>query len=246
MWIGLFSDIHANREALEACLGHARQRGIARFIFLGDYVGYGADPGFAIDTVMREVENGAIALLGNHDDAIAAGTGGMNAVAARAIDWTRARLDGTQRDFLAGLPLTCEDDGRLFVHASAHAPADWDYITGVDDASLCFAATGAQATFCGHVHVPQLYHLPPSGQLAGLIPAQNVEIPLRSKERWVAVIGAVGQPRDGNPAACYGALDTGRNTLVYVRVRYDVETAARKIQQAGLPPILGLRLFEGA
>ena len=53
MWIGLFSDIHANREALEACLSHARANCIARFIFLGDYVGYGADPGFAVDTVMR-------------------------------------------------------------------------------------------------------------------------------------------------------------------------------------------------
>lgn len=245
MWIGLFSDIHGNREAIEACLDHARGNGIGRFIFLGDYVGYGADPGFAVDTVMREVENGATTLLGNHDDAIASGTGGMNAVAAAAIDWTRSRLNATQRDFLAGLPLTCEDEGRLFVHASAYAPADWKYITSDGDASLCFAATRAQATFCGHVHVPQLYHLPPSGQLAGLIPAQNVEIPLRVGERWIAVIGAVGQPRDGNPAACYGALDTERNTLIYVRVPYDVETAARKIQDAGLPPILGLRLLEG-
>ena len=73
MWIGLFSDIHANREALEASLDHARRSGISRFIFLGDYVGYGADPGFAVDTVMREVERGAVALLGNHDAAIADG-----------------------------------------------------------------------------------------------------------------------------------------------------------------------------
>jgi diadenosine tetraphosphatase ApaH/serine/threonine PP2A family protein phosphatase len=246
MWIGLFSDIHANREALEACLNHARGNGIERFIFLGDYVGYGADPGFAVDAVMREVESGAIALLGNHDDAITSGTGGMNAVAAAAIDWTRSRLNATQRDFLATLPLTFEDNGRLFVHASAYAPANWEYITGVDDAALCFAATRAQATFCGHVHVPQLYHLPPNGRLAGLIPAPNVEITLRTKERWVAVIGSVGQPRDGNPASCYGALDTERGVLIYVRVPYDAETAARKIQDAGLPAILGFRLLEGA
>ena len=96
MWIGLFSDIHANREALEACLSHARGNGITRFIFLGDYVGYGADPGFAVDTVLREVENGATALLGNHDDAIASGTDGMNAVAAAAIDWTRSQLTAAQ------------------------------------------------------------------------------------------------------------------------------------------------------
>ncbi|HET7910692.1 MAG TPA: metallophosphoesterase family protein [Pseudolabrys sp.] len=246
MWVGLLSDIHANREALEACLAHARGNGITHFIFLGDYVGYGADPGFAVDTVMREVEDGATALLGNHDDAIASGTDRMNAVAAEALDWTRSQLNAVQRDFLAGLPLTFEDSDRLFVHASAHAPAEWDYITSIEDASACFSATRAQATFCGHVHVPQLYHLLPSGPLSGIIPAPAIEIPLRVKEkRWIAVIGSVGQPRDGNPAACYGALEMERSVLIYVRVPYDVETAARKIQQAGLPPILGLRLIQG-
>jgi diadenosine tetraphosphatase ApaH/serine/threonine PP2A family protein phosphatase len=228
MWIGLFSDIHANREALEACLGHARDKGITRFIFLGDYVGYGADPGFVVDTVRREVEKGATALLGNHDDAIASGT-------------RHERGCG----LLARLPLTFDDNDRLFVHASAHDPAGWEYIMSAEDASASFAATRAQATFCGHVHVPQLYRLQPSGQLSGIIPAPSIEIPLRVKERWIAVIGSVGQPRDGNPAACYGALETERNVLVYVRVPYDVETAARKIQQAGLPPVLGLRLLEG-
>src|SRR5215510_16155235 len=110
MWIGLLTDIHANSEALEATLEHARGGGIGRFIFLGDYVGYGADPGFAVDTVMREVERGAIAVLGNHDDAIASGTSGMNAVAAEALDWTRLQLNSMQREFLAQLPLTFEDD----------------------------------------------------------------------------------------------------------------------------------------
>ena len=131
------------------------------------------------------------------------------------------------------------------MHASAHDPAGWEYIMSAEDASASFAATRAQATFCGHVHVPQLYRLLPSRQLSGIIPAPSIEIPLRVKERWIAVIGSVGQPRDGNPAACYGALETERNVLVYVRVPYDVETAARKIQHTGLPPILGLRLLEG-
>jgi len=126
MWIGLFTDIHANREALEACLGHARRSGIGRFIFMGDYVGYGADPAFAVDAIIREVEHGAVALAGNHDAAIAVGTAGMNPVAADAIDWTRPRLDATHREFLAQLPLIFEDNGRLFVHASAHTPGRWE------------------------------------------------------------------------------------------------------------------------
>src|SRR5215467_7656184 len=246
MWIGLLTDIHANSEALEATLEHARGGGIGRFIFLGDYVGYGADPGFAVDTVMREVERGAIAVLGNHDAAIANGTGGMNPIAAEAIDWTRPRLNAEQREFLTRLPLTFEDGNRLFVHASAHAPGSWEYIIDVESASRSFSATRAQATFCGHVHVPELYHLSPTGKLAGFQPVQAVEIPLLAHRRWLAVVGAVGQPRDYNPAACYGALDIERNVLIYVRVPYDNETAARKVRDAGLPAILSLRLIEGA
>lgn len=245
MWIGLLSDIHANREALEKCLAHARGAGISRFIFLGDYVGYGADPAFAVDTVMREVEAGAVALRGNHDAAIAVGTGGMNSVAAEAIEWTRPRLDKTQREFLTQLPMTFEDGHRLFVHASANAPEHWEYITDIESASRGFLATGAQATFCGHVHVPQLYHLSPTGKIALFQPEQGVELPLLVQRRWLAVLGAVGQPRDYNPAACYGALDTERNVLIFVRVPYDVDTAARKIREAGLPQILSHRLFEG-
>jgi diadenosine tetraphosphatase ApaH/serine/threonine PP2A family protein phosphatase len=246
MWVGLFTDIHANREALEAALAHARRAGISRFVFLGDYVGYGADPGFAVDTLMREVDGGAVALLGNHDDAIASGTSGMNAVAAQALNWTRLQLNGTQREFLAQLPLTFEDDQRLFVHASAHAPKHWEYVTSVESASRSFMATRAQATFCGHVHVPALFHLSPTGKIAGFEPVQSAEIPLLAPRRWVAVLGSVGQPRDYNPAACYGALDVKRNVLIYVRVPYDNETAARKVREAGLPEILSHPLIEGA
>jgi len=245
MWIGLFSDIHANREALESTLTHARRAGIGRFIFLGDYVGYGADPAFAVDSVMREVETGAVALRGNHDAAIAVGTGGMNSVAAEAIEWTKTRLDKAQQEFLAQLPMTFEEEARLFVHASADAPERWEYITDVESASRSFLATRAQTTFCGHVHVPQLYHLSLTGKIAGFKPVQGVELPLLGHRRWLAVLGAVGQPRDYNPAACYGALDTERGVLTFVRVPYDVETAARKIREAGLPEILSHRLIEG-
>lgn len=246
MWIGLFSDIHANREALEASLDHARRAGIGRFIFLGDYVGYGADPAFAVDTVMREVEAGAVALLGNHDAAIFSGTAGMNSVAAEAIDWTCTKLDATQTEFLAQLPLTFEDKNRLFVHASAYAPDRWEYITDTVSASRSLMATRAHATFCGHVHVPELFHVSPTGKVAGFQPVQAVEIPLLAHRRWVAVIGSIGQPRDYNPAACYGALDIERNALIYVRVPYDTVTAARKVREAGLPRILADRLIEGA
>ena len=140
-------------------------RGHRSFHFSRRLVGYGADPGFAVDTIMREVDAGAAALLGNHDDAIASGSVGMNSVAAEALDWTRIQLNSAQREFLTQLPLTFEEGQRLFVHASAHAPEHWQYVTSVESASRNFMATRAQSTFCGHVHVPALFHLSPTKKL---------------------------------------------------------------------------------
>jgi len=134
MLIALMSDIHANREAFSACLAHAASYPVDRYVFLGDYVGYGADPGWAVDTVMDHVERGAIALLGNHDEAISAARVQMNEVALAAIEWTRTRLDARQREFLSRLPLTMEEADRLYVHASAQTPAAWHYVTDVHEA----------------------------------------------------------------------------------------------------------------
>ena len=71
MRIALLSDIHANLEALNACIAHARDNGATRFAFLGDLVGYGADPRAVVDIVARHVAEGALAVKGNHDEAMA-------------------------------------------------------------------------------------------------------------------------------------------------------------------------------
>ena len=245
MLIALFTDIHANKEAFEACLAHARRHAIDRMVFLGDYVGYGADPGFSVDTVRAFVERGAIALLGNHDSAVTGTTQRMNDEAAIAIDWTRKQLDAGQVSFLAGLPFTAEEDDRLYVHASAADPPRWDYVVDAPSAARSLTATEASITFCGHVHVPALFHLTAAGKVAGFDPVADVALPLTPQRRWIAVIGAVGQPRDRNPAACYALYDDSARTLTYVRVPYDVETAQRKIRDAGLPSFLSARLAWG-
>jgi diadenosine tetraphosphatase ApaH/serine/threonine PP2A family protein phosphatase len=245
MRIALMSDIHGNREALAACLDHAAQNGVGRYIFLGDYAGYGADPGWVIDTVTDHVARGAVALLGNHDAAVLTDSRSMNDVAAAAIAWTRTQLDDRQRAFLAGLPLVMEEDDRLYVHSSAFHPAEWHYVIDLHGAAKSLMATSAHATFCGHTHVPALFHMSMTGKFASFDPVARVEIPLTPQRRWLAVIGSVGQPRDRDPAACYAVLDDERDVLTYVRVPYDIESAARKIRAAGLPAMLSARLFEG-
>ena len=245
MLIAIFTDIHSNREALEACLAHAAHRPIGRYVFLGDYVGYGADPEFVVDTVQEYAARGAVTLLGNHDSAAIGTPERMNDVAARAIEWTHRQLGPAQLAFLASRPLTVRDGGQLYVHASAADPAAWDYVLDERSAGRSLQATDAALTFCGHTHVPALFHLTVTGKIAGFDPDAGVALPLTPQRRWLAVIGAVGQPRDRNPAACYALYDGGPRTLTYVRVPYDIESAARKIRDAGLPPFLAARLAWG-
>jgi diadenosine tetraphosphatase ApaH/serine/threonine PP2A family protein phosphatase len=246
MQIALLSDIHGNREALTACLDHAGSAGVDRYVFLGDYVGYGADPGLVVDMLEAHMRKGAIAVRGNHDEAIETGTSRMNNSAAQAIVWTRHHLTDAQRTFLRKLPLTVVEADRLYVHANVDAPAAWGYVTDIYSAARSLMAMRAHIAFCGHVHVPALYHMSATGKFASFEPIEGIEIPLSRHRRWLAVLGAVGQPRDGNPAACYAIFDDARDVLTYMRVPYDVDSAARKIRTAGLPARLADRLYEGS
>jgi diadenosine tetraphosphatase ApaH/serine/threonine PP2A family protein phosphatase len=245
MLIALLADIHGNREALTACLADAARAGAERYAFLGDLVGYGADPAWVIDVAAEMMEAGAVAVLGNHDAAVFNPSEGMSAVASEAIAWTRTRLNEAQRSFLAGLPLTVDEGTRLFVHASASAPDTWIYVMSAREAFQSFRATHHRLTFCGHTHFPALFNESHHTLPHHHVPVDGKPIPLLGQRRWLAVLGAVGQPRDGNPAACYGLFDDARGRLTYVRVPYDVELAARKIRKAGLPDVLASRLTTG-
>jgi diadenosine tetraphosphatase ApaH/serine/threonine PP2A family protein phosphatase len=246
MRLAVLADVHANLEAMQACLDHARARGADRILLLGDLVGYGADPGAVVDIAIALVGAGAVALLGNHDEAaIGTGATGMNDMAATAMDWTRGRLRDTHRRFLAGLPLSHAEGGLLFVHAEASAPRRWRYVTDGQAALRSLEATTAHATFCGHVHRPALYSLGETTKLNAFRPVAGAPVPLARGRRWLAVLGAVGQPRDGDPTACYAMLDTVQLGVTWHRVPYDIAAAAEKIRVAGLPPGLAERLFVG-
>ena len=246
MRLAVLTDLHANLEALEAVLEHARKQGAEQLAFLGDLVGYGADPAPVVDRVRAAVAAGALALKGNHDEAAVSGPPrAMRPDAARAVTWTREHLEPDQLEFLAGLPLTIERGERLFVHASAAHPADWSYVLSPLDAGRSLRAVTARQIFSGHTHTPALYHLSVDAGVAGFKPVPGTPIKLSALRRWLVIPGSVGQPRDGNPAACYAMLDDATDVLVFHRVPYDAEQAARKIRAAGLPGDLGARLELG-
>ncbi|KWV60577.1 metallophosphoesterase [Bradyrhizobium macuxiense] len=245
MRLALFADIHANRQAFAACLEAARVRGAERLICLGDIVGYGADPEWAVDTVIDLVAKGAIAVRGNHDNAIGTPSDSMNAEAQAVIDWTRGRLSAEQRRFLAALAILREEDNRLYVHSEASDPAKWRYVRDTSDAARSMMATELQITFCGHTHRPGLYSMSSAAKMTSFVPTTSVPVQLLTGRRWLAVLGSVGQPRDGDPAASFAMYDMASREITYLRVPYDVETAAARIRANGLPYWLADRLLIG-
>jgi len=247
MKLALLADIHANLEGLRACLEHAASQGAERHAFLGDLVGYGADPGAVVDLVRSHVERGALAVRGNHDDAALQGESEfMHQAAERAIAWTRTQLSDAQRAFLAALPLVVREDRLFLVHASPEQPPEWIYVTDPARAAAAIAAAApATWVFCGHVHEPVLYTQGATARPVPFRPVPGVAIPVPTHRRWLAVVGSAGQPRDGNTAACYAMLDTNRPALTFHRVPYDWRTAAAKVRAAGLPESLARRLERG-
>jgi diadenosine tetraphosphatase ApaH/serine/threonine PP2A family protein phosphatase len=243
--LAIFADIHANRQAFTACLDFARAHGAKRIICLGDYVGYGADPEWTVETVMNLVEKGALAVRGNHDSAIGTLAETMNAEAQAAIEWTRGKLSAPQRRFLVELPLTLQEDDRLYVHSEGSSPAKWRYVQSTADAGRSLLATAAHVTFCGHIHRPALYSISSTGKMTSFVPTSGVTVQLLQGRRWLTVVGSVGQPRDGDPAASFAMFDTTSREITYCRVPYDVDAAARRIRENGLPHWLADRLSVG-
>lgn len=247
MLVALLSDIHSNLEALDACLRHATSHGAERFVFLGDHVGYGADPAAVVDVVAGHAARGAIAIKGNHDEAVEKKqTRDLNDDAYAAIDWTRSQLSAEQKSFLSSLPMSVRDESMFFVHSSAVSPERWQYIQDVTAARLSIEASRATYVFSGHVHDQVLYFLTQTGKIALFHPISGSPVPIPSHRRWQAIVGSVGQPRDRNPASAYALFDTTKEEMTFFRVPYDHMRAASKVRKAGLPELLAQRLEQGA
>ena len=249
MRLALLSDIHANLQALEACLAHAREQGAEQHAFLGDLVGYGADPGPVVERVMQLAGEGALVLKGNHDEMAAHPPEGNSTLGESTAWWTHQHLEPGQRDFLDQLPMTVQDERLLLVHATADDPALWRYVYDAQMAGLSLEAAGrlegVRYVFGGHVHRQSLYFRGADDKLIPFVPTPGVAVPMSPRRHWLATIGSVGQPRDGSPRAMYAMFDTEQTQLTFHRVAYDHHTAAEAIRDAGLPEFFADRLELG-
>lgn len=250
MKLALLSDLHANRQALDACLQHARAQGASHFALLGDLVGYGADPVAVVEQAMALAEAGAWIVQGNHDAMALQPPAQAQTLGEQSAQWTHAQLTPAHRAFLQGLPLQAQFGQTLLVHASPERPERWRYVQDADVAqrNLAFVAEAHPAlrhVFCGHVHQQALYYQGQGGKAMAFAPHAGVAIPVPAHRRWLATVGSVGQPRDGDPRAMYALLDTDAGRLSFQRVPYDHAAAAAAIRAAGLPAALADRLEQG-
>ena len=245
MIIALLSDIHSNIEALNACLKHAAENGAERYAFLGDLVGYGANPEEVVAAVARCADQGAIAVKGNHDEAIEKRAAYMNDATKESIEWTRSALTAKCKTFLSALPIMVRDGAMCFVHASAASPARWDYVDTPAAARRSVEAAQTTYTFSGHVHDQMLYFEGAQGKWSAFKPTPGSPVPIRGHRRWLALVGSVGQPRDGQPAAAYTLFDPASERITFHRLAYDHVVAAGKIRQAGLPEAHAYRVEKG-
>jgi predicted phosphodiesterase len=239
MRFAIFSDVHANLEALEAVLADAHQRKCKHFVCLGDVVGYNANPTECLERV-RGLDCPTV--KGNHDEqaSISRSSTDFNELAERAIKWTRDRLAEKDKQWLHDLPFQKQVRDFTIVHATLDTPAQWGYVFNNLDAAASFTYQHTTVCFFGHTHVPMVF-IRDEGVRRELIDHVRIE-PAR---KYFINVGSVGQPRDGNWRAAYCLYDIENNLVQQLRVKYDLATAQKKVIQAGLPRMLAERLAMG-
>ena len=240
MRFAIFSDIHANLEALEAVFADARARRCTHFVCLGDVVGYNANPRECIERV-RKLDCPAI--KGNHDEeaTLSASSERFNELAERAIQWTRDNLADQDKEWLRSLPLQRQVHDFTIVHATLDTPGHWGYVFNNLDAIASFTYQRTAVCFFGHTHLPMVFI---RGQ-SGVRQERKEHIRIEPGRKYFINAGSVGQPRDGNWRAAYCIYDIENKLVELLRVKYDLTTAQKKIAKAGLPQPLADRLAIG-
>ena len=231
MRIGILTDIHANREAFEAVLADLAERGVDQLVFLGDLVGYGPDLDWCLDKVEELVAKGALCVRGNHDRYWPTPEDKLSEPARKLVDWTVNRLNARQKLFLSELPLTARIGDILFVHASPHAPQDWNYIKDTGAAAQGFAATNARVIICGHARQAALFEARADGVIAHEVAAGDQRD--LGKGRWLAVIQAAGTTRAPEGLAGFAVLDGDQ--IGFYETRYDPALMLKKTRIAMMP-----------
>jgi predicted phosphodiesterase len=239
MRFAIFSDIHANLEAMEAVFQDAEGRNVTHYVCLGDVVGYNANPHECVQRI-REMECPIV--KGNHDEqaSLEESSRDFNELAEHAIEWTRENLTTEDKQWLRNLRLQRQVRDFTIVHATLDTPEQWGYVFNTLDAGASFTYQHTTVCFFGHTHVPMAFI-----RDDGVRRITFEQIRIDSGRKYFINAGSTGQPRDGDWRAAYCIYDSEKNVVELHRVKYDLASAQSKIIKAGLPRLLAERLGLG-
>lgn len=232
MRIAIISDIHANLYALDQVLSDIHKNVVDEIYCLGDIVGYGPFPNECVSLVRREC---SVVIAGNHDYGLIGKTplSHFTSDGRDALIWTKQQISKENLEYLERRPLSTVQNNFTLVHASPFDPEHWPRILTMEEAQRAFWAFSTRICFIGHTHIPTII-------------GEDLTINAFRKDcRFLINVGSVGQPRDGDPRASYGILETENLSYELKRVTYDADASAKAIFDAGLPKVLGKRLLLG-
>ena len=244
MRIAIFSDVHANYEALSAVVDAYKHESIGIYYCLGDTVGYGGSPNDCAE-VVRSLASKVI--LGNHDAAVA---GRMDysyyyPAARGALDTHAAMLSGESMQWLRNLPYQerIPEHDLLLCHGSPIRLEEFEYIFAPEQARECLTIWDElqMLTVIGHSHLCKVFALDPDS--VEELPAKDLT--LNPNRKYIISVGSVGQPRDHDNRASYTVYDPETRRFEFKRIEYDIETAAEKVLRADLETQFAHRLYIG-
>jgi diadenosine tetraphosphatase ApaH/serine/threonine PP2A family protein phosphatase len=222
----VLSDIHSNLEALTAVLADVEAQGVEKIICLGDIVGYAS----GVRACLRKIRSlGCPVILGNHDEAACLPDvpSDFNPTARVGALFSAQRLQDEDKEWIRSLPRRLEIDGAEYFHASLESLMHWPYIANEWDAKRHFVHQSTPLAFCGHTHYPVAwFQATLHGAVIGSDGCGNKFLP--SNGKILVNVGSVGQPRDGDPRACYVIHDPNARTVEFRRIPYDVRRAKKK------------------
>jgi len=232
-------DIHSNWEALSVVLKDAEKQGVNSYVSVGDIVGYNANPAECLEKI-REI--GCVTVRGNHDHYCSHDEclEDFQPLAANVVDWTRHQLSEDHVDYLRNLRLSAMVAGFTLVHSTLDMPEKWGYVFDAIEAEAHFNYQHTLVCFHGHTHIPTSFE-----KEGRVVRSSQSRVKIAMGKKYFVNVGSVGQPRDGNPRACYVIYDLKAKELEFRRIPYDIATAQAKIRKIGLPERLAKRLEQG-
>lgn len=260
--IAVISDVHSNLHALYAVMADYQCEQCTDVVCLGDVVGYNAYPQECVNEI-RAI--GCPVVKGNHDEGVVRFAQllrdpelrrnaeiRMNPIARQAMEWNASCLDDESLTWLRRLPLQRIERSKFaMVHACLEQPQMWNYILNANDATCHFTRQFLPLCFHGHTHQPRVFtwdghRTAEQPQYWHQLCAEGqVEVPLQPGLKYFINVGSVGQPRDGDPRACYAIYDSDTAVVTLRRVEYDVASAQQAVLAVGLPEYLAERLGTG-